>query len=96
VAVDAVVAKTAASISVRRAESSSASTRAREIRARNASATRHRRADRRRRAGLRVASDERYRETDLAIDYAEEVPPLPLEAASASPSSCAAKACTSR
>jgi HAD superfamily hydrolase (TIGR01484 family) len=32
-------------------------------------------------AGCRVASDEHYRETDLAIDYAEEVPPLPLEAA---------------
>jgi len=31
--------------------------------------------------GCAVASDERYRETDLAIDYAEEVPPLPLEAA---------------
>jgi HAD superfamily hydrolase (TIGR01484 family) len=31
--------------------------------------------------GCAVASDERYRETDLAIDYAEDVPPLPLEAA---------------
>jgi hypothetical protein len=31
--------------------------------------------------GCRVASDERYRETDLAIDYAEEVPPLPYESA---------------
>jgi len=31
--------------------------------------------------GCAVASDERYRETDLAIDYAEEVPPLPIEAA---------------
>jgi hypothetical protein len=31
--------------------------------------------------GCAVASDTRYRETDLAIDYAEEVPPLPLEAA---------------
>jgi HAD superfamily hydrolase (TIGR01484 family) len=31
--------------------------------------------------GCAVASDARYRETDLAIDYAEEVPPLPLEAA---------------
>ena len=31
--------------------------------------------------GCAVASDERYRETDLAIDYAEEVPPLPLESA---------------
>ena len=31
--------------------------------------------------GCIVASDERYRETDLAIDYAEEVPPLPFEAA---------------
>jgi len=32
-------------------------------------------------SGCAVASDVRYRETDLAIDYAEEVPPLPLEAA---------------
>jgi HAD superfamily hydrolase (TIGR01484 family) len=31
--------------------------------------------------GCAVASDERYRETDLAIDYAEEVPPLPFETA---------------
>jgi HAD superfamily hydrolase (TIGR01484 family) len=31
--------------------------------------------------GCAVASDARYRETDLAIDYSEEVPPLPLEAA---------------
>jgi HAD superfamily hydrolase (TIGR01484 family) len=31
--------------------------------------------------GCAVASDERFRETDLAIDYAEEVPPLPIEAA---------------
>ena len=31
--------------------------------------------------GCAVASDVRYRETDLAIDYAEEVPPLRLEAA---------------
>jgi len=31
--------------------------------------------------GCAVASDERYRETDLAIDYAEEVPPLPVESA---------------
>jgi HAD superfamily hydrolase (TIGR01484 family) len=31
--------------------------------------------------GCAIASDARYRETDLAIDYAEDVPPLPLEAA---------------
>jgi HAD superfamily hydrolase (TIGR01484 family) len=31
--------------------------------------------------GCAVASDARYRETDLAIDYSEEVPPLPIEAA---------------
>jgi HAD superfamily hydrolase (TIGR01484 family) len=31
--------------------------------------------------GCAVAGDQRYRETDLAIDYAEEVPPLPLDAA---------------
>ena len=31
--------------------------------------------------GFAVSSDERYRETDLAIDYAEEVTPLPLETA---------------
>lgn len=31
--------------------------------------------------GCAVASDVRYRETDLAIDYAEEVPALPLTAA---------------
>jgi len=28
-----------------------------------------------------VASDQAYRETDLAIDYCEDVPPLPLESA---------------
>ncbi len=31
--------------------------------------------------GCAVAADQRYRETDLAIDYAEEVTPLPLERA---------------
>ena len=31
--------------------------------------------------GSAVAADQPYRETDLAIDYAEDVPPLPLEAA---------------
>ena len=31
--------------------------------------------------GCAIPSDERYRETDLAVDYAEEVEPLPLEAA---------------
>jgi HAD superfamily hydrolase (TIGR01484 family) len=31
--------------------------------------------------GCAVASDERLRETDLAIDYSEEVPPLPIETA---------------
>ena len=31
--------------------------------------------------GSALASDQRYRETDLAIDYCEDVPPLPLEAA---------------
>ena len=31
--------------------------------------------------GCAVASDQAYRETDLAIDYCEDVPPLPLEAA---------------
>jgi HAD superfamily hydrolase (TIGR01484 family) len=32
--------------------------------------------------GCAIPADERYRETDLAIDYAEEVvPPLPIEAA---------------
>lgn len=31
--------------------------------------------------GCTIASDERYRETDLAIDYAEEVAALPIEAA---------------
>ncbi len=31
--------------------------------------------------GCALASDQRYRETDLAIDYCEDVPPLPLEAA---------------
>jgi hypothetical protein len=29
--------------------------------------------------GCAVASDQRYRETDLAIDYCEDVPPLPRE-----------------
>jgi HAD superfamily hydrolase (TIGR01484 family) len=31
--------------------------------------------------GSALASDQPYRETDLAIDYCEDVPPLPLEAA---------------
>jgi HAD superfamily hydrolase (TIGR01484 family) len=31
--------------------------------------------------GSAIASDQAYRETDLAIDYCEDVPPLPLEAA---------------
>jgi hydroxymethylpyrimidine pyrophosphatase-like HAD family hydrolase len=31
--------------------------------------------------GCALASDQRYRETDLAIDYCEDVPALPLEAA---------------
>src|SRR5688500_11589022 len=31
--------------------------------------------------GSALASDQSYRETDLAIDYCEDVPPLPLEAA---------------
>jgi HAD superfamily hydrolase (TIGR01484 family) len=31
--------------------------------------------------GCAVASDQPYRETDLAIDYCEDVPPLPLETA---------------
>jgi HAD superfamily hydrolase (TIGR01484 family) len=31
--------------------------------------------------GSAIASDQPYRETDLAIDYCEDVPPLPLEAA---------------
>jgi hypothetical protein len=31
--------------------------------------------------GCAVASDQAYRETDLAIDYCEDVPPLPLAAA---------------
>lgn len=31
--------------------------------------------------GCALAADQRYRETDLAIDYCEDVPPLPLEAA---------------
>jgi len=31
--------------------------------------------------GCALASDQPYRETDLAIDYCEDVPPLPLEAA---------------
>jgi HAD superfamily hydrolase (TIGR01484 family) len=31
--------------------------------------------------GTALASDQAYRETDLAIDYCEDVPPLPLEAA---------------
>ena len=31
--------------------------------------------------GTAIASDQAYRETDLAIDYREDVPPLPLEAA---------------
>ena len=31
--------------------------------------------------GCAISADERYRETDVAIDYAEEVPPLSLEAA---------------
>ena len=31
--------------------------------------------------GCALASDQGYRETDLAIDYCEDVPPLPLEAA---------------
>jgi len=30
--------------------------------------------------GCAIASDQPYRETDLAIDYCEDVPPLPLEA----------------
>jgi len=32
-------------------------------------------------AGCALASDQAYRETDLAIDYCEDVPPLPLEEA---------------
>ena len=31
--------------------------------------------------GSAIASDQPYRETDLAIDYCEDVPPLPLEVA---------------
>jgi HAD superfamily hydrolase (TIGR01484 family) len=31
--------------------------------------------------GCAIASDQPYRETDLAVDYCEDVPPLPLEAA---------------
>ena len=31
--------------------------------------------------GCSVSADQPYRETDLAIDYCEDVPPLPLEAA---------------
>jgi HAD superfamily hydrolase (TIGR01484 family) len=31
--------------------------------------------------GAAIASDQPYRETDLAIDYCEDVPPLPIEAA---------------
>jgi HAD superfamily hydrolase (TIGR01484 family) len=31
--------------------------------------------------GCALASDQPYRETDLAIDYCEDVPPLPVEAA---------------
>lgn len=31
--------------------------------------------------GSAIAADQAYRETDLAIDYCEDVPPLPLEAA---------------
>lgn len=31
--------------------------------------------------GCALASDQSYRETDLAIDYCEDVPPLPLESA---------------
>ena len=31
--------------------------------------------------GCALASDQSYRETDLAIDYCEDVPPLPLAAA---------------
>jgi len=31
--------------------------------------------------GSAIASDQPYRETDLAIDYCEDVPPLPLDAA---------------
>src|SRR5207244_312122 len=31
--------------------------------------------------GCAIASDQAYRETDLAIDYCEDVPPLPLAAA---------------
>jgi hydroxymethylpyrimidine pyrophosphatase-like HAD family hydrolase len=31
--------------------------------------------------GCAIASDQPYRETDLAIDYCEDVPPLPLEQA---------------
>ena len=31
--------------------------------------------------GAALAADQAYRETDLAIDYCEDVPPLPLEAA---------------
>jgi HAD superfamily hydrolase (TIGR01484 family) len=31
--------------------------------------------------GCALAADQAYRETDLAIDYCEDVPPLPLEAA---------------
>lgn len=31
--------------------------------------------------GATLASDQAYRETDLAIDYCEDVPPLPLDAA---------------
>ncbi len=32
-------------------------------------------------SGCAIASDQPYRETDLAIDYCEDVPPLPLEGA---------------
>ena len=39
--------------------------------------------------GCALASDQPYREADLAIDYCEDVPPLPLERPSASWRSCA-------
>ena len=40
----------------------------------------HRRARSSRRPGRALASDQHYRETDLAIDYCEDVPPLPRAA----------------
>src|SRR5690242_4366766 len=46
--------------------------------------------------GCALASDQRYRETDLAIDYCEDVTPLPLESAESIAATMRAEGLTAR